>query len=359
MLRGVAVGHFRDTTVMTRQHTTRALLSLAILAATAVPFLNAQGADMPGMLLEAAIQKELVSGCGAATGDFESLLTRFPNDRAVVPQALWHLGQCYDRKGDARARPTLERLVSSYPEHRNAQPARAKLASYADEGSEFGTPEVVVREIYQKPEDYRQASTNNARVVIFNDLAIYDLQKDEVRRLTSGIRSAAYPIVSPDGLVAYLSWSGDIKARLQAQRDGDRAGAETAGSTELRIVRQNGTDDRALVKDSSLPWLRPYAWSPDGNQILSVFERKDGTRQIALVDRRDGNRQILTSLPWLSPQGMGFSPDGAFIAYEVATPRNSRQQDFYILPVKGNDSTIERRYSLNLAAQRAAVLTEA
>jgi uncharacterized protein (DUF1800 family) len=55
---------------------------------------------------------------------------------------------------------------------------------------------------------------------------------------------------------------------------------------------------------------------------------------------------------------MGFSPDGSFIAYEVATPRNSRQQDFYIMPANGSGSAIERRYSLNLAAQRGAGLSE-
>jgi uncharacterized protein (DUF1800 family) len=326
-----------------------------MLAAHAVPFLRAQGGDMPGMLLEAAIQKEAVSGCGAAIPDFERLLARFPDERAVVPQALWHLGQCYDRKGDARVRQTLERLVRDYPDHKAANKARTKLSSYFDEGSEVGPLEVTVREVWTRPQSTTPTG-NNRRVVIFNDLAIYDSRSGEVKRLTSGVRSAAYPVVSPDGQVAYLSWSGDLKERLNQERD-DHGSARA--STELRVVRQNGSDDRVLVRDPKVPWLRPFAWSPDGKQILSVLERNDGTRQIALVNGRDGDTRILTSLPWLSPQGMGFSPDGAFIAYEVPTPRNSRQQDFYILPVKGDGSAIERRYSLSsAAAQRAPVPTD-
>ena len=340
---------------MTPRRTTRVVLILAMLAGSVAPFLGAQGADMPGMLLEAAIQKEAVSGCGPAIAEFEAILARFPDERAVVPQALWHLGSCYDRKGDARARQTLERLVRDYPDHKAAQRARAKLTSYADEGSEVGPPEVTVREIWSRADSTISATGVNQRVVIFNDLATFDSRNGEVKRLTSGVRSAAYPVVSLEGQVAYLSWSGDIKERLTAQSS-DRSAARP--STELRVVRQNGSDDRVLVRDPKVPWLRPFAWSPDGKQILSVFERTDGSRQIALVDGRDGATQILTSLPWLSPQGMGFSPDGSFIAYEVAAPRNSRARDFYIMPVNGNGSAIERRYSLSLAAQRGPVLSD-
>jgi len=340
---------------------TRALFILAIVA-TAPLFVSAQNADMPGLLLEAAIQKEVASGCATAIPEFENLLTRFPDERAVVPQALWRLGQCYDRRGDLRARQTFERLVRDYPDHKLAQRARTKLAAYFDEGS-AGPLEVAVREVWTRADTTTQFLGNNGnvnpRVVIFNDLAVYDAQanegKGEVRRLSSGVRAAAYPVVSPTGQVAYLSWSGDIKQRIDSQRD---RGAGPRPVTELRVVRQNGQGDRVLIADPKLPWLRPYAWSPDGKHILSVFERSDGTRQIGLVDERDGATRVLTSLPWLSPQGMAFSPDGSYIAYEVATPRNSRQQDFYIMSVDGGSSTVERRYSLNLAMQRGPVLTD-
>lgn len=349
---------------MTRRHITQTVLILAMLAASAAPLLRAQGADMPGMLLEAAIQKEAVSGCGPAIAEFESLLARFPDERAVVPQALWHLGSCYDRKGDARVRVTFERLVRDYPDHKTAQKARTKLASYADEGSDLGPAEVTVREVWSRA-DPTVSTGPNQRIVIFNDLALYDSRSGAVKRLTPSIRSAAYPVVSSEGQVAYLSWSDDIKERLAAL-NGDKASKRP--TTELRVVRlppanqpandSTSSDDRVLVRDSKIPWLRPFSWSPDGKQILSVFERTDGSRQIALVDGRNGATRILTSLPWLSPQGMGFSPDGSFIAYEVAAPRNSRQQDFYILPVNGSGSAIERRYSLNLAAQRGTALSE-
>lgn len=350
---------------MTRRNPAFALLVPVIVIGAAATFLSAQGADMPGMLLETAIQKELVSGCRPAIPDYENLLTRFPDERAVVPQALAHLAHCYDLKGDPRARATFERLVRDYPDHKVALKARSKLASYSDDGSDIGPGEVTVREVWGRA-DATIPTGPNQRIVIFNDLAVFNSQNGEVRRLTSGVRSAAYPVVSPDGHIAYFSWSGDIKQRLTAQSAEQFAARPI---TELRVVQRqalnqpanatNPPEDRVLVSDPKIPWLRPFAWSPDGKQILSVFERTDGTRQIALVDSRDGARQVLTSLPWLSPQGMGFSPDGSHIAYEVATPRNSRQQDFYILSVDPAASTIERRYSLNLAAQRGgAILTE-
>ena len=333
----------------------RWLLALLVVALGMSSVPGAQTSTTAAMMLEKAIQQELVDGdLPGAIERFERILAQFSDDRSASARALWHLGQCYEQLGDPRARQMYERLLREYADDNLAARARTRLEALLEDLDEGEPAEVQVREVWSQPAPFTPTGQN---MVIFSDLAVINRQTGETRRLTSGARSTAYPVVSPDGQhVAYLSWSGDLQERFRAN-SGDvwvrREGAE------LRMVRTNGSDDRALLSSGRVPWLRPFAWSPDGKQILAVIERKNLSREIALVGVDDGSLRTLTSLPWLSPQGMGFSPDGGFIAYEVATPRNARQRDFFILPVEGGGrgttrGPVERRYSLALGGQRAA-----
>jgi len=329
------------------------LLTVA-LGTTALP--HAQTATTAEVMLEKAVQMELVDGdLTGAIDHLERILVRFADDRAVTGQALWHLGQCYERLADPRAREAYTRLLREYADGPLSARARTRLEALSAEPDEVEPAEVLLRESWSPPAPY---TTVNRNLAIFSDLAVFDRRSGESRRLTSGARATAYPVVSPDRqYVAYVSWSGDLRERLD--RSDGRAIQRPA--VELRVVRMDGTDDRTLFSSNTLPWLRPFDWSPDGRYVLTVIERRDETREIALVNVADGSLQSLTSLPWLSPQGMGFSPDGSYIAYEVPTPRSSRQQDFFILPVEPGDGepSVERRYSMARGAQAApGALTE-
>ena len=327
-------------------------LTILVAALGMSSFLHAQSSTTAAVMLEKAIQQEVVDGdLPGAIESFERILTRFGDDRSISARVLWHLGQCYEQLGDPRARQTYERLLREYGDDPLATRARTRLQSLLGDANESEPAEVQVREVWSQPAPFIPTGQQQ---VIFSDLAVLNRQTGETRRLTSGARSTAYPVVSPDGqYVAYLSWSGDLQERLRNTNNG--LGLPREGA-ELRMVRLNGSGDRVLLQTGKVPWLRPFAWSPDGKQILTVVERKNLSREIALVSVQDGSLRALTSLPWLSPQGMGFSPDGHYIAYEVATPRNSRQLDFFILPVDqgARGPAVERRYSLALGEQRTA-----
>ena len=330
----------------------RGWLTILVVALGMSSFAHAQSSTTAAVWLEKAIQRELVDGdLPGAIETFEQILTRFGDDRSIAPRALWHLAQCYEQLGDPRARQTYERLLREYADDVLASRARTRLQSLLGDDTESGPAEVQVREVWSQPAPF---TPTGQQQVIFSDLAVFNRQTGETRRLTSGARSTAYPVVSPDlQYVAYLSWSGDLKERL-GNASSDRALPREGA--ELRMVRLDGNGDRVLLPSGAVPWLRPFAWSPDGKQILTVVERRNRSREIALVGVEDGSLRALTSLPWLSPQGMGFSPDGHFIAYEVASPRNSRQLDFFILPVDqgARGLAVERRYSLALGQQRSA-----
>ena len=332
-----------------------AFFALAIVAATAL--VGAQSEGRATIMLETGIQKELVDGdLPGAVAVFNIILNRFGDEPGVASQALWHLGQSYEQMGDPQARKVYERLLRDYADQKALlSGARARLSALMEAPAGVDPVRVVVRDLASRPTSPVATGPNgNGNLLVFSDLAVHNVSTGESRRLTASARSTAYPVPSPDGRrVAYLSWSGDLLERRRLRGDQSPGRSEA----ELRIVGVDGSADRLVLRSNGVPWLRPYAWSPDGRQILAVFERADGSTEIALVSVADGSTRILKSLQWRSPQGMGFSPDGQYIAYEIPMPRDSGQLEMVVLPIEpGRQSpSTERRYAMSLGGQATAL----
>jgi hypothetical protein len=54
----------------------------------------------------------------------------------------------------------------------------------------------------------------------------------------------------------------------------------------------SGQNDRLIYKDNAVPWLKPFTWSPDGQDILTLLERANGARQIALINTEKRVRPV-------------------------------------------------------------------
>ncbi len=337
------------------------LMAAVLVSATlAEPTILAQRSDKSDALLENATQAELVDGnLKKAIGLYQQIVASHSAERPAAAAALLGLGRCYEQLGDARTRQTYERLITQYGDQtREVTTARRRLAALADDlRTRDDRTEVVVREVWSRPERMVSSGGGASSVVIFSDLAVHDPETQETRRLLGGARAAAYPVLSPDPpnrrRVAYLSWSGDLQASL-SQAQGDRA--PLPARVELRIVGINGSGDQAVFSSRDVSWLRPLAWSPDGEQILADFERRDGSHELALVSIADGTSRVIKSLASSSPQEAGFSSDGSYVVYKLPAPRDSRRLDLYFLPVDARDarSRSERRYSMSLGAELVA-----
>jgi hypothetical protein len=193
----------------------------------------------------------------------------------------------------------------------------------------------------------RHNNNNNGNFVIFADLAYHNPETGELRRLTDGKRSAAYPVVSPNNQqVVYLSWSGDLQENLRQVRLGH---ASSRAAAELRAVNVNGQNDRLIYKDNTVPWLKPFIWSPDNQEILTLLERANGARQIAIINTRTSSARVLRTIQGLSPVAMAFSPDGQYISYEVPTARGSGELEFFYFPIDASaqNPLAERRYAVS------------
>ncbi len=287
----------RAIEVVTMVTMTRRAGSLAVLLVSglaAMPVVRSESSDAAAVMLEAAVQAQLVDGdLGRAIKLYQKIVANFGDERPVAAKALLDLGQCYEQLGDPKARATYERLLRQYGDRtREASAARTRLAGLEEDPVGEDPSEVIVREVWQRPQPGLPSLGGNPRFVIFSDLAVltWNQGKTETRRLSSAARSAAYPVLSPDRQrVAYLSWSGNLEESLRRTR-------AQRSSVELRIVGVDGSDDRVVLSDRDVSWLRPLAWSPDGRQILAVFERPDGMNEIAMVSAADGSARVIKSL---------------------------------------------------------------
>lgn len=325
----------------------------------ATPRLLAQRPDLATPLLEAATQAELVDGnLDAAIKVYQRVLASFTTDRAAMAAALLGLGRCYEQLGQPKAREIYERLISQYSDRtKEAAAARTRLAKLVEDARDKGQDaQTVIRQVFEAPLPSVNGGNGANGVAIFSDLAVHDPNTGETRRLVTGARSAAYPVVSPTGnrrQVAYVSWSGDLQANLKQAQDG-RAGHPAR--IELRVVGIDGSGDRALLSSRELRWLRPHAWSPDGDQIAVHLERRDGRHDIVLVTVADGRTDVVKTLP-ASPQEVGFSLDGRLMAYNLPSPRDARRLEMFVVPLQltPRGAASEHRYSLAFGSEAAPV----
>ena len=156
------------------------------------------------------------------------------------------------------------------------------------------------------------------------NLAIRDLETRTSRALTN---TAGGP---PPGQFAYFS--------VFSRDSGQVAFAwfNEEGFYELRIVALDGSAPRTLYRNPEAGFVQPAAFSPDGDQILTLLFRRDNVSQIAMVSASDQTARVLRSLDWFYPKKIDLSPDGRFIVYDSIAAGDSIARDIHILAVDGS-----------------------
>ena len=79
--------------------------------------------------LQAAIRTETVDGdLKAAIKQYDAIVAKYKDDRAVAATALIRMAECYRKQGDAESRKIYERVLRDYPDQKEAvSVARARL----------------------------------------------------------------------------------------------------------------------------------------------------------------------------------------------------------------------------------------
>ncbi len=95
----------------------------------AAGFLAAQSKSPESMLGAALHQEEVQRDIKGAIAAYKKVLAVRSLNRKIAAEALFHLGLCYQKLGDAEARQTFERLVNEFGDTSWAAQARPKIVA--------------------------------------------------------------------------------------------------------------------------------------------------------------------------------------------------------------------------------------
>ncbi len=290
--------------------------------------------------LQRAIQNETVTGdLEAAIEAYSAIVARAGRNRAVAAQALLRMARARQKLGDAESRKIYERIVKEFSDQATAvAEARASLAALgATPGPRSGR---AARQLWaDELVDGQGSISADGRYLSFTDwstgdLAIRDLATGTNRRLTNTggwIKSgdfAEFSVISPDGRAIAFSWFTDEDA---------------AYFYDLRLMPLNGAGGsgmRVIHRRGDMTWIRPFAWTPDGRQLVVIRALKDDTAEIALIAVADGSlRPLKTVTPGEMTRG-SLSPDGRYLAYDRLPSARANARDIHLLPLDGGAEAV-------------------
>ncbi|MBI4902761.1 MAG: PD40 domain-containing protein [Acidobacteria bacterium] len=304
-----------------------------LILMTATGMAAADSAQPAKVMMEAARKKEVVDGdLKGAIRLYGDIAAKYKNDRPVAAMALVRMAEAYQKMGDAEARKIFERVVKEYGDQKEAvSMARARLSGRMA-AQKTG---IVTRQVWThspSPSARTMSVSPDGRYIAFphksGNLGLHDLTTGEDRLLTTTGNWGNEPeyagasVFSPDGRQVVYYWERDAK------------GAEPR--IELRVVGLGEHESPRVIFSSEEAWVVPGAWSPDGKWIAASVTRKDKSSQIGLVSAADGTLRVLKSVDWRGPSNMAFSPDGAYLAYDLAPNQDSVQHDIFVLALDGS-----------------------
>lgn len=280
------------------------------ILAAAIGALPAPAAAQPaaaGKELEAAIHREVVQGdLKGAAEQYRRIAVQYARQPQVAARALYQLGQCQEKLGQAEARKSYERVVKEYGgAGQYAAAARARLAALA--GGATSASGMSLR---------RVASGERFRLVkgVSSDGRLIGFSYSD-----SGGSQGLYDTVTrEEKILVKLDWNGDTYGGTPLlSRDGKWLAFATyknrARDAELRVIRADGSGMRTLIQLSGGSWVIPKDWSPDQRHILAQVSSQ-GMHHLCLVNAANGEVKRLKQVSG-SDHHAFISPGGAHVVY--------------------------------------------
>ena len=320
------------------------VLGIVLLASGSASLLVAQTPDSPEVLLEAAKRMELIDGdLDAAIGQYAEIVSRHPERRAIVAQALLRMGSAYEKLGQAGdARQEYERLVRDHPDQTTVLALAREGLSRLTVESTPPSPTMTVRELMrsgeQQPGEVQAvpgpgfAVTGDGQMFIYTDwntgdLATRNMETGEVRGLygvswmKGSIEFFEDPVLSPDDkTVVFMRYPNG-----------------TGGTTRIEVDSIEGGHRETLYDAKATINMFTMDWSSDGENILVSSEAADRSVFLATLNLTDRRLQRLVTLNWEGPRRAQYSPDGRFIAYD-STKDGDRQ--IYLMSADGAEEDV-------------------
>jgi Tol biopolymer transport system component len=279
-------------------------------------------------------QEEVVGDLTGAIEQYKKIARG--RDRSIAAKALVRMAECYEKLGQSDAQKTYERVVREFADQtESAAAARARLASMRH------APATGNDMSFRRVGDGSQ-NEHGAAVSYDGRYIAHHLHPDTLGTLAA--RELATGKVRP--LVVRAPDSRDQPDLSVISRDSKTVAfawgnPEATYGYELRTIplqTSSPGQPRRLFRSEDVRATFPYDWSPDGTQIAVVLTDRDRTARIGLVSSADGSLTVLKSVDsrFATNNKMSFSPDGKYLAYDLAQVDNSEQRDVFVMAVDGS-----------------------
>ena len=304
-------------------------ICIALVLAAGTGLLPAQTSAQAEKALESARHKEVVDGdLKGAIEQYRKIASQFSKQPEIAARALYQLGQCQEKLGQAEARQSYERIVRDYGSaSQYTAMARARLSAMGvTQGGEVRT-----RLLWDKTPDLFGTTTSDGRFLCYpdwetGDLGLRDLVTGQSRHITN---------YKPKGDVEWCSIAPDGKRIAFTWCRWDKA----AFSCELRMIGADGKDERILLQERDVKWVYPFRWSPDMKWIATGVHGQNGDGKLVLVSPEGAPARTLLTLAQREPDRITFSPDGKWLAFHSwAAGSLTDRYPLCVLPADGSAS---------------------
>jgi Tol biopolymer transport system component len=319
----------------------RIFMLAAVLGVTGV-LVSAQSVKPMDLYQEGLYLQEVKGDLPKAIEVYQSIVTRYASDKAMVSRALFQLATCYETLGQPEALSTYQRIVRDFAgETAVAAAARTKVAAMSPVRAQVDP--LAPRRMFaidMPTSTSADISPSGGQFVtgLGTDLVIRDTATGQQTMLIAGSSSgrALFPLFSRDGRQVAYAWQW-----FPRTPETDYVGVigTEAGAKARRLAGQQTGFTNA----------RPVGWANDGRSVLAIAH-SDGrprTYILAWVSVSDGTVRMARSLGPIRATGIPrLSPDGRFVAYssvsgsaeEPPTGQNLPQR-LFVASVDGTSET--------------------
>ncbi len=283
------------------------------------------------LLSNAIYQEEVKGNLEGAILIYKDIIKKYPGQRAIAAEALFHLGLSNEKLGNKIAKEYYEQVVSNYGDQPEfVRIARERLAVLTTSVSH---KEIAIRQVWTGPDvDNCGSVSADGEYLTFNDwnngnLMIRNLKTSEKKQLTfegTWKDSSQYvlnSLISPDGKqVAYSLY-------------------KYSGSCDLRLIKLG--NQTPIILCSGMEDITPSLWFSNCNKI--IVQKYDIGKKIwdlSLINIASGEVKSLIKKelapgpgPQFSPVILSLSFDEKYIAFDFPDPSENGKYDIFLLPV--------------------------
>ena len=318
---------------MNRKKTLTLIMALSLILISYLSF--AQTAEE---LLPKAIQLEEVQGeLEKAIEVYQTIVTSFPENKAIAAKAQFHIGVCYEKLGLEQAQKAYEEVVNNYPGQENeVAMAKERLANLVRAQTNLNRkPTFRKIEIASNPQGGVLSPDGN-KLAFFSDGAVWIVP----------LHGKVDPDIAGEPiLLARIPGGWDSGSLMAWSADGEWIAVNSQADDEgaAYIIPLDGGEPRVVTLPDRGGHQFSYrlSLSPDGQSLAfsaielgKRLEMPDSDKRYIYTIPTTGGEPEQVSSGWARLPS--FSPDGEFIAYVGCRNRDDWQENGEGHPMTGD-----------------------